>query len=89
MRFLVKVRVDLPKMGEFGQRLQKGELDRRLIKSETWCLAADPAVGYSVWEAVDRKEFDGVFNAWSRYYSETEIAEVIGANEAMIKLMKA
>jgi hypothetical protein len=88
MRFLVKVRVDLPKMGEFGQRLQKGELDRRLIKSETWCLAADPAVGYSVWEAADRKEFDGVFAAWGRYYSEAEISEVIGANEAMVRLMK-
>jgi len=88
MRFLVKVRVDLDRMAEFGRILQKGELERRLIKSETWCLADDPAVGYSVWEAESRAEFDGVFAAWGSYYSETDIREVIGANEAMVKLMK-
>jgi len=88
MRFLVKVKVDLGRMAEFGQKLQKGELDRRLIKSETWCLALDPAVGYSVWEAESRAEFDGVFAGWSRYYAETEVREAIGANEAMARLMK-
>jgi len=89
MRFLVKVRVDVLKMAEFGRRLQLGELDRRLIKSETYCLAGDPAVGYSVWEAANRAEFDKVFSAWEPYYAETKITEVIGPQEAMGLLMKA
>lgn len=89
MRFLVKVRVDPARTPEFGQRLAKGELDRRMIKSETYCLSEDPAVGYSVWEAESREEFDGVFRAWKPYYAESEISEVIGPTEAMKALMRA
>jgi len=75
-------------MVEFGQKLQKGELDRSLIKSETYCLSTDPAVGYSVWEAEKRDQFDQVFMDWKHFYSETEVSEVISPGEAMQLLMK-
>jgi hypothetical protein len=88
MQYLVKVRVNQAKLFEFGQRLQKGELDRSMIRSETYCLLKDPAVGYSVWEAANRDAFDSVFSAWRKYYSEAEVMEVISATEAMKMLMK-
>ena len=86
MRFLVKVKVNVLKMAEFGKKLQNNELDRSLIKSETYCLKADPAVGYSIWEAESREEFDTKFKPWSEYYSETEISEVISPMESMTLL---
>jgi len=88
MQYLVKVRVNQAKLPEFGEKLQKGELDRSMIRSETYCLNKDPAVGYSVWEAENRKAFDSVFSEWKNYYSETEVMEVISAIEAMKMLMK-
>jgi hypothetical protein len=88
MRFLVKVRVNPSKLTEFGQKLQRGELDRSLIRSETYCMKEEPAVGYSVWEANDRTEFETVFSAWKVFYSETTVSEVVSANEAMVLLMQ-
>jgi len=88
MQYLVRVSVNRAKLAEFGQKLQKGELDRSLVRSETYCLKKDPAVGYSIWEAEDREAFDKVFSTWQNYYSETEILEVIGPNEAMRLLME-
>ena len=88
MLFQVKVRVNLNKMAEFGQKLQKGELDRRCIRGETYCLKNDPAVGFSIWEAADKKEFDTYFNPWRNYYQEAEINEIITALEAQKKLME-
>ncbi len=87
MQYLVKVRVNQAKLPEFGQKLQRGELDRSMIRSETYCLAKDPAVGYSVWDAESREAFDRVFSEWKKYYSETEIMEVISAAEAMRMLI--
>ncbi len=83
MRFLVKVRVDVKKLAEFGEKLQRGELDRRLIVSDTYCLADDPEVGYSVWEAENKEVFEAVFSEWKRYYLETTVTEVISAHESM------
>ena len=88
MFFQVKVRVDLATMLEFGRKLQANGLDRSAIRTETYCLRSDPAVGFSIWEAVDRSAFDQVFAAWRAYYSEAEITEVITAREAMGELMK-
>ena len=87
MRFLVEVRVELTKMVQFGQKLRSNELDRRLIRSETYCLSEDPAVGFSVWEAESREEFEQVFSLWKSYYSETTVREVISASEAIQVLM--
>jgi hypothetical protein len=89
MRFLVKVRVDRKKLAEFGEKLRQGGLDRSLVQGETYCLSGDPAVGYSVWEAPSRAEFERVFRPWKAYYSESEASELIGPNEAMMALMKA
>jgi hypothetical protein len=83
MLFQVKVRVNLTKMAEFGQKLQKGELDRSCIRGETHCLKLDPAVGFSIWEAESQSEFDTKFNPWRSYYSEVEMQEVITPMDAM------
>jgi hypothetical protein len=88
MHFQVKVRVDVAKMAEFGAKLSSGALDRSAIRGETYCLADDPAVGYSVWEAADRAAFDAIFSAWRPNYSEVEIRALITPIEAMRALAK-
>lgn len=86
MNYLVKVKVNLETLAEFGQKLQNGELDRSCIVSETYCLNDNPAVGYSVWEVNSKEEFDKKFNAWRQFYSDVELSEVITPNEAMQRL---
>jgi hypothetical protein len=88
MQFLVKVRVDVAKLAEFGSRLQQNQLDRSAIKSETYCQKGDPAVGYSVWEAGDAAEFEERFSPWRPYYSQVEVTEVVGPLESMKMLMQ-
>ena len=88
MLFQVKVRVNLAKMAEFGQKLQKGELDRSCIRGETHCLKNDPAVGFSIWEADSKNEFETKFAAWRNYYDAVEVNEVITPIEAMTQLFK-
>lgn len=83
MIFLVKVKVNLKSIMEFGQKLQKGELDRSSIKGETYCIKDDPSIGYSIWETKSIKEFEKKFNPWRKYYENTEAIEVISPNEAM------
>jgi hypothetical protein len=87
VQFLVKVRVNPDTMLEFGQKLQKGELDRSCIRGETYCLKSDPAVGYSIWETENTETFELKFNPWRRYYLEVEIKEVISPAESMKLLM--
>lgn len=83
MIYLVKVKVNLKTMAEFGQKLQKNELDRSCIKGETFCIKDDPAVGFSYWEVNNTSEFEKKFNPWKSYYESTEIIEVITPQEAM------
>jgi hypothetical protein len=83
MLFQVKVRVNLSKLYEFGQKLHQGALDRSRIRGETHCLKNDPAVGYSVWEAGSQEEFEAMFAPWRGYYDEVEITEVMTPQEAM------
>jgi hypothetical protein len=83
MIFLVKVKVNVSTMIEFGEKLQDGELDRSCIKGETYCIKDDPSVGYSIWEAGTKEEFEKKFNPWKQYYENTEVTEVISPNEAM------
>jgi hypothetical protein len=87
MQFLVKVRVNPATMPEFGQKLQKGELDRSSIRGETYCLRDDPAVGYSIWEAENKEIFEAKFTPWRHFYLDAEIQEVISPNEAMKLLL--
>ncbi len=86
MYFQVKVRVDIAKMAEFGQKLGSGALDRSGIRGETYCLADDPAVGFSIWEAASMEAFENLFKGWRPYYSETEVRPLITPNEAMRRL---
>jgi hypothetical protein len=88
MYFQVVVRVDVAKMAEFGAKLRDGALDRSAIRGETYCLADDPAVGFSVWEAGDRAEFDDVFAGWRPYYLETEVRPLITPAAAMTQLAR-
>ncbi len=88
MLFQVKVRVDLSKMKEFGQKLQMNELDRSCIRGETYCLKDDPAVGFSIWETNSKDEFESKFATWRAYYSEVEVKEVITPMQAMMALMQ-
>lgn len=83
MMFLVKVRVDIKTMAEFGKKLQSNELDRTGIKSETYCVKDDPSVGYTVWEAATKDAFEKIFAPWRKYYEEIEIIEVVLPEEAM------
>jgi hypothetical protein len=89
MRYLVEVRVDSSRLREFGGKLQRGELDRSAIRSETYCLKEDPAVGYSVWEAEGREAFEVVFASWRPYYAEARIREIVEPGEAMRLLAEA
>ena len=88
MRYLVKVRVDVARMAEFGRTLQNGELDRSCIRGDTYCLLEDPAVGFSVWEAASRDEFEQRFAGWRPFYSSVDVREVVSPGEAMVLLMK-
>lgn len=83
MLFQIKVRVNLAKMIEFGQKLQKGELDRSCIRGETHCLRNDPAVGFSIWEASNKVELEERLASWLEFYSDVDISEVITPQEAM------
>jgi hypothetical protein len=86
MLFQVKVRVDVAKMAEFGAKLQAGTLDRSAIRGETYCLASDPAVGYSLWEAADEAAFEKHFGAWRPYYADVDVRPLISPGEAMRQL---
>ena len=86
MLFFVKVRLDLNKLGELGQRLQAGSLPTHPVS--TYCLQEDPAVGLNIWEAADREAFERAFAPHREYYAEVlEITPVIAAQEAQRILM--
>ncbi len=87
MVFLVRVRVNVKSLAQFGRQLQKGSLDNTCVRGETWCLRETPDVGYSVWDTKDRKEFEARFGPWRAYYDEVEVAEVISPKDAMIALL--
>jgi hypothetical protein len=88
MYFQVRVRVDIAKLAEFGAALGEGSLDRSAIRGETYCLADDPAVGFSVWQARDSAEFEAIFAGWKPFYAETEVRPLITPAEAMMQLSR-
>jgi hypothetical protein len=88
MLFQVKVRVDRSKLTEFARVLQAGGLDRSCIQGDTHCLRSDPEVGFSIWKADSRSEFDGKFAPWRAYYTDVEINDVITPMEAMSVLFR-
>ncbi len=87
MLFFVKVRLDVTKMAELGQKLQAGAMPTHPLS--TYCLKDDPSVGLNIWEAKDRAEFDKAFAPHREYYSEIlEISPIILPQESMQLLMK-
>ena len=88
MLFFGKVRIDLNKLGELGQKLQTGELSRDHIKS-IYCLADDPSVGLNIWEAADQDDLEQKLAPHRQYYAEvTDIMPVITSAEAQQRLMR-
>ena len=87
MLFFVKVRIDVDKLVELGQKLQSKELDTSNMLS-TYCIEQDPAVGLSIWEAEDQAEFEAKLEPLKAYYAEViEIIPVITAVQAQQALM--
>ena len=87
MLFFVKVRVDVNKLAEFGQKLQAGAL--RTHPVSTYCLKADPAVGLNIWEAESQEAFEQAFAPHKAYYSAVlEVVPVITPQEAQKILME-
>ena len=87
MLYLVKVRVDLEKLAEFGAKLQRGELDNSAVLF-THCLKDDPAVGLAIWEVADERELESKLGPWRPYYSELELTEVVTPAEAQRLLLE-
>ena len=85
--FMVKVRVDLNKIPEFGKKIANREFDNSSIKS-TYCLKDDPEVGYSIWEVKDEAEFEKKFNPYRPYHKEIEIFSVVLPAEAQKLIMQ-
>jgi hypothetical protein len=86
--FWVKVRIDADKMMELGQKLQSGELATHMIKF-TYCLKTDPAVGISLWEAKNQKEFDALFTPHAKFYKEIiDISPAVRPEQAMALIMQ-
>lgn len=82
MLFFVKVRIDLNKLPELGQKLRNGELDVSSIL-HTYCLKDDPSVGMSVWEADSEEDFNQKIAPHKKYYAEVmEISPVVTSTEA-------
>jgi hypothetical protein len=88
MLFFGKVRIDINKLVELGQKLQTGELKRDHIKS-IYCLADDPSVGLNIWEAADRDDLEHKLAPHKAYYAEvTDITRVITSSEAQQRLIQ-
>ncbi len=86
MLLIVKARVRLETLTEFGKKLAGGELGPSPVQW-TYCLEEDPTVGVSLWEVEDRAAFEARFAKQRPYYSELlEVTPVMTAQEAMKRL---
>lgn len=86
MLFFVKVRIDLNKLADLGQKLQRGEFETHPLS--TYCLKDDPSVGLNIWEAEDQEDFDNKFAPHRAFYADVmEVTPVITAGEAQKVLM--
>ncbi len=87
MFFLVRVRVDVTKLAEFGRRIAAREFDSGSTRW-TFCLKGDPTVGYSIWETASEAEFERKFGPYRPYYREIEVSEVVTPAEAQALILK-
>jgi hypothetical protein len=87
MLYFVKVRIDLSKLAELGQKIQSGEFEAH--PQSTYCLKDDPSVGLNIWEAEDDEDFEREFAPHREYYAEVyEVTPVITAIEAQQLLVE-
>jgi hypothetical protein len=83
MLFFVKVRIEISKMAEMGQKLQSGELDTSQLMM-TYCVKDDPEVGLNIWYADSETNFEDVFAPHRAFYKEViEIIPVITPMDSM------
>jgi hypothetical protein len=87
MLYLVKVRVDVTKLAEFGTKIAHREFDNSSTRW-TYCEQDDPAVGYSLWETADQAEFLEKFDPYRPYYDEVEVTQVVLPSEAQALLQE-
>jgi hypothetical protein len=88
MLFFGKVRINVSKLAELGQKLQNGELDLSLTKS-TYCLQDDPSVGLNIWEADSLEDLEQRLAPHKVYYAEvSDVTPVILPTEAQKLLME-
>ena len=86
--YFAKVRIDIGKMTELGQKLQSGKLDTSQIIT-TYCAKEDPSVGMSFWQAESQDVFEKVFATHKFYYKEViEVLPVITPMESMKMIME-
>lgn len=72
MKLLVKVRIDLKAMGEFGKKGLEGGLDWSCIRGERHGLKPDPSADHSIGEAESDRAFEEKFDPGRPYYLEVE-----------------
>ncbi len=87
MFHLVRVRVDVTKLAEFGKKIANREFDNSSTKW-TFCIKNDPTVGYSIWETKDEAEFEKKFGPYRPYYAEVEVSPVVLPAEAQALILK-
>jgi hypothetical protein len=88
MLFFGKVRIDITKLKEFGEKLQAGALGPSFTKA-TYCLLEDPTVGLNIWEARDREDLEKKLKPHRVYYTELlEITPMILPQESQKILME-
>jgi hypothetical protein len=87
MFHLIRVRVDVSKLAEFGRRIANREFDNSSTRW-TFCLKGDPAVGYSIWETETEAELERKLGPYRPYYQEVEISRVVPPAEAQALIMK-
>jgi hypothetical protein len=86
MLFFVKVRVDVSRLAEYGQKLQSGAIGTHPLS--TYCLADEPTIGLNIWEAEDRESLEEAFAPHGEYSQVLEIVPVVTAQAAQRILMK-
>ncbi len=87
MLYFVKVRINLDKLPELGEKLANGTLKTDFIKY-TFCIKDDPSVGVNIWEVKNEADFEEKFAPHKAFYQEViEITPVITSEESQQLLM--
>lgn len=87
--FFIKVKIDITKIKELGEKLQSGELDSSNIIM-TYCIKNDPTVGLSFWQADTFEDFNKTFEQFKIYYSEViDVIQVVTSMQSLKLIMES